>query len=104
MTTDRDELEAALPESLGPVLLRRPSPPFVADGRPEPRGYGDLLLDALLPVVEEIAARKTAETLTKLAGLIEKRAASEQGDSAAAFSEVAQYVRACVPADALDPT
>lgn len=53
--TLRERLLAALPESLGPISFRRPAVPLLNVGA-SVTGYGDLLVDALLPAVREIIA------------------------------------------------
>lgn len=66
----RNQLAEALPESLGPVGLRRRAVPALGI-EDEVTGYGDALLDALTPAVDAIAderaRQRAAEELRKLA-------------------------------------
>jgi hypothetical protein len=92
----RDQLAEALPESLGPVGLRRRAIPALGV-EAELTGYGLTLLDALLPVVRYLAA----EELRELAGSLESRARLYPHD-AAALDDAA--LKARDRADALDAT
>lgn len=56
----REEIALVLPESLGPVGLRRPAVPALGvEG--SVTGYGDVLLDALLPTMRALMAEAAAK-------------------------------------------
>ena len=94
MTDDeiRDRLARALPESLGPVGLRRRAIPALGvEG--SVTGYGVDLLDAVLPVVRAIVA----DELRDRAAMVSTRAAGEQDDLpdvADALNEVSSWLNA----------
>jgi hypothetical protein len=92
----RDQLAAALPESLGDIRFRRR--PIPAIGQPASiTGYGDRLLDALLPVVRKIAAdaiRAEADELREVA----LRAEGQQWNPHRVWTWLSDR------ADVLDPT
>jgi hypothetical protein len=67
-----ERLAAALPESLGPVGLRHRAVPQL-DVPGEVTGYGEVLLAALLPVVQAYADERAAEALEAAADDEERR-------------------------------